>query len=225
MGTIPHTLSHEEARAYYDRLGRKQDWPCFFEDRATQDLVRHLDLQRARFIVEFGCGTGRFAAGILEHHLTADARYVGYDMSGTMVELSRKRLARFGERAEVRRTNGDRPTDLAPRSMDRFLSNYVVDLLSFDDIRALLKTAEHLLCDGGLLGLASLTHGHTFASRMLERMLSIVYAARPSLLGGCRPIDLLEFVSGPTWSLRYDKCQTVLGVSSEVLVAAPARFR
>ena len=115
--------------------------------------------------------------------------------------------------------------DFAPRSADRFLSNYVVDLLSFGDIRALLKTAENLLCDGGLLGLTSLTHGRTFTSRMIERMLSVIYAARPSLLGGCRPIDLLEFVSGPTWSLRYDKCHTVLGVSSEVLVAAPARFR
>ena len=40
------------------------------------------------------------------------ARYVGFDLSDTMVDLSRRRLARFGRRAEVRLTDGSPRIDL-----------------------------------------------------------------------------------------------------------------
>jgi hypothetical protein len=53
-------LSHEEARAFYDWFGARQDSQRFYEDPALCDLLGHADFGEARSVFEFGCGTGRF---------------------------------------------------------------------------------------------------------------------------------------------------------------------
>lgn len=45
----------------------------------------------------------------------------------------------------------------------------------------------------------------------------------PSLVGGCRPIELTDLVTGPAWSLRHREVLVSFGVPSEVVVAE--RFR
>jgi hypothetical protein len=58
-------LSPDEARKVYDRIGRAQDTQAFYEDRATAELIPHLELADAQSVFEFGCGTGRFAASTI----------------------------------------------------------------------------------------------------------------------------------------------------------------
>ena len=65
-------LSPEQAKIFYDRLGKKLDWQGFYEDCAVADLTEHLALAQANSVIEFGCGTGRFAESLLTHHLSAD---------------------------------------------------------------------------------------------------------------------------------------------------------
>jgi ubiquinone/menaquinone biosynthesis C-methylase UbiE len=59
-------LKPSEAKAFYDRFGKKQDDQSFYEDLATDDLIAHARLGEAEKVLEFGCGTGRFAYRILE---------------------------------------------------------------------------------------------------------------------------------------------------------------
>jgi hypothetical protein len=99
------------------------------------------------------------------------------------------------------------------------VSNYVLDLLGFEDIRTVLREAWRILSDGGLLGLVSLTHGFTFISRVVERIWMAMYAIRPAFVGGCRPINLFGLVTKPNWMIRYDNKFSSFGVPSEVLVA------
>lgn len=94
-------LSHEQAKVFYDRFGKKQDWQGFYEDCATADLTKHLALAQANSVIEFGCGTEPFTESLLTHHLPADARYLRVDLSSTMVALTQRRLGRFGSRAKV----------------------------------------------------------------------------------------------------------------------------
>jgi ubiquinone/menaquinone biosynthesis C-methylase UbiE len=215
-------LSHRQAKAFYDRFGKKQDWQSFYEDVATEALIRNGEFDKADAVFEFGCGTGRFAERLLERHLPADARYIGVDISGTMVALAKERLARFGSRAEVRLSDGSPWLDFQKSSCDRFVSNYVLDLLTFEDIRAVLQEAWRVLSEDGRLGLVSLTHGFTPVSRVVEGMWMTLYAIRPGLVGGCRPIHLSELVAGPRWRIRYDDKFSNYGVPSEVLVAEKA---
>ena len=157
-------LSHAEARAVYDRFGARQDRQSFYEDEAIADLLDHLALGEARAIVEFGCGTGRLAKTLLDEHLPPTAHYVGIDSSTTMVTLAGERLAPYGARAKILHTTGDMQLDLAANAFDRYVSTYVLDLLSEEDIAALLAEAQRILAPGGLLGVASLTHGNTLVT-------------------------------------------------------------
>jgi ubiquinone/menaquinone biosynthesis C-methylase UbiE len=215
----PRILSYRQAKAFYDRFGKKQDWQSFYEDVATEALIRNGQFNRANSVLELGCGTGRFAERLLEKHLPANASYIGVDISETMVALAKERLARFGSRAELHLTDGSPRLDFESGAFDRFVSNYVFDLLKLEDIQALLQEAWRVLSEGGLLGSASLTHGFTCVSRVVESIWTTIYAIRPMFVGGCRPISLSELVSEPNWRIRYDARFSSYGVPSEVLVA------
>jgi len=215
----PHMLSHQQSKTFYDRLGKKQDWQGFYEDVATAALISNGEFGRAGAVLEFGCGTGRFGERLLEKHLPPEARYVGLDSSDTMVALAKERLGRFGPRAEVRLTDGSPELDFGPAAFDRFVSNYVLDLLTVEDIRTVLQEAWRVLCEGGLLGLTSLTQGFTSVSRIVTRIWTAIHAIRPMLVGGCRPINLREHLTGPRWRVHYDEKFSSYGVPSEVLIA------
>jgi ubiquinone/menaquinone biosynthesis C-methylase UbiE len=212
-------LSREQARAFYDRFGSKQDWQGFYEDPATMDLIAHADLPNAGSVFELGCGTGRFAETLLENHLPPSASYLGIDISSTMVDLAHRRLGRFGERVEVRLTEGEPKLDVKGGGFDRFVSTYVLDLLSFEDIRSVVAEAHRILAPGGLVGFASLTHGQTRLAKLVGKAWMGLHSIRPSLVGGCRPISLLDFLPDSEWKIRHAGQVTSFGISSEVIVA------
>jgi len=213
-------LSRDEARRVYDRIGALQDTQAFYEDRATEILIQHGDFGAASHVLEFGCGTGRFGLRLLSHHLPALASYRGLDLSPTMVQLARARLAPFGSRAEVILTDGSPPTLEQAASRDRFVSNFVLDLLSEDEIAAAVREAHRILVPGGLLCVSSLSSGTGVFSRFVSRAWSTVHGLRPALVGGCRPIELLAWVSSPLWQVRHHAKLTPFGVPCEVVVAA-----
>lgn len=215
----PHMLSYQQAKAFYDRFGKKQDKQGFYEDAATEALIRNAQFDRAGAVLEFGCGTGRFAEQLLERHLPAEARYVGVDISETMVALARERLDRFGQRAKVYLSQGSPRLDFDAATFDRFVSNYVLDLLTHEDNRTTIQEAWRVLSEGGLLGITSLTHGFSAVSRIVAGVWTAIHAIRPALVGGCRPIRLRELVSQREWRIRYDDKLSRYGVPSEVLVA------
>ncbi len=212
-------LSRADARNVYDRIGAFQDTQAFYEDRATSLVVVHGRFDTARRVFELGCGTGRFAERLLARHLPADARYRGIDLSPTMVQLAAHRLTGFGDRASVALTDGAFPTAEAPRSYDRFVSNFVLDLLSEEDIAAAIREAERLLETGGLLCLASLSTGRGMLPRLAARVWVTVHAFRPALLGGCRPLDLLAWIPSERWTVLHHAHLAPFGVPSEVVVA------
>jgi SAM-dependent methyltransferase len=217
-------LTHDEARRVYDRIGAGQDTQAFYEDRATRLLIQHGAFERARSVLEFGCGTGRFAARLLARHLPETARYRGLDLSPKMVQLARARLAPFASRAEVVLTDGAPPAAEPAASRDRFVSNYVFDLLSEDEIAAVLREAHRILEPGGLLCLAGLSTGTGAVSRLVARAWLRVHALRPAWVGGCRPLELLGRLPATEWRVRHHAKLAPFGVPSEVLVAErPAR--
>jgi SAM-dependent methyltransferase len=213
------TLSPAAARRVYDRIGRKQDTQAFYEDRATAKLIPHFDLATATSVFEFGCGTGRFAASLLAKHLPPHAAYRAVDVSPVMVALARERLSGFGSRAVVNLSAGGAPVDEPAAAYDRFLSNFVLDLLSIEDIARVIDAAHRMLRPGGLLGLSSLTPGFTPTSRAFGWLWARIHAFRPALVGGCRALDLLEFLRDDRWKIRHRARVAPLGIALEAVVA------
>jgi ubiquinone/menaquinone biosynthesis C-methylase UbiE len=212
-------LTRAQARAFYDRFGSKQDGQAFYEDAAVQDLLAHAEFERAKAVFEFGCGTGRLAEILFARYLPPAARYVGCDVSTTMVDLARQRLARFAERADVRGTDGAPRIEAPDAAYDRFVSNYVLDLLTTEDIADLLSEAHRVLAAEGRLCLVSLTYGSTPTSRLVSWLWGRVHRLRPQLVGGCRPLALLTFLSQDDWRIIHHNVIVAYGIPSEVVVA------
>ncbi len=212
-------LSYEEARRVYDRVGSFQDSQAFYEDTVTEVLLKRGAFETAEAVFEFGSGTGRLAERLFRTRLPATARYRGVDVSPTMVGLARTRIAPWASRAEVVLTDGRPPVDEPEGAYDRFLSTFVFDLLSEQDIRAVLAEAHRILRPGGLLCLASLSTGTGPLSRATAGVWGWLARARPSLVGGCRPIDLLPFLEGTEWKVRHQEKVVTWGIPSEAVVA------
>jgi len=193
-------LSPEQAQRFYDRLGSAQDWQRFYENPAINELIAHAAFDSAHSVFEFGCGTGALAARMLQHHVPADARYVGLDISGTMVSLARERLEPWSKGARVYQTDGSPCIREPDRTFDRFVSTYVLDLLAPDFIERLLSEAHRLLVPGGKLCLVSLTFGTSRLSRAVCLGWQRLWRLSPAIVGGCRPIELLDYLRSECWS-------------------------
>ncbi len=218
---MSRTLSHQEAKAFYDRFGSKQDLQRVYEDPAIRVLEAHADFEHARDVVEFGCGTGRFARHLLEQRLGSAATYLGLDISSTMVKLAREKLAPWPDRARVQQTEGAPVVPLPAARCDRFLSIYVLDLLSTEDARKVIAEAGRVLAPGGRMCLASLTSGQGALSRAVCRAWTGLHSWRPRLVGGCRPIRLLDLL-GDEWRLVHHEVVCTLGLCTEVVIAQPS---
>ena len=212
-------VSHAQARRIYDRIGGWQDTRPLSERRALDALVERAAFECAGAVLEFGCGTGRLAARLLSERLPAGARYLGLDVSPRMVGLARAAVAPWGERARVDLTGGSVELPAGDGSFDRFVSTYVLDLLSPADAAALLGEAHRVLRPGGLLALASLTPGQTPIARALTGAWRAVWRLDPALLGGCRPVTLVPQLAPGLWTLRASLTVTDLVLASEVVVA------
>jgi ubiquinone/menaquinone biosynthesis C-methylase UbiE len=212
-------LEKGKVREFYDRFGKKQDSQAFYEDPALEEMVRHADFDTAEGVVEFGCGTGRFAERLLSEHLPQGARYWGCDISTTMVSLARERVRPFGSRAEVVRTDGGTSLPLPDGSADRFVSTFVLDILPDPEIDAIVLEARRVLRDGGLIGLVSLTDPIGPLSAVIMAVWKGLYAVRPSLVGGCRPIQLGRRFDAPGWEIVHQRKMATFGIPSEVVIA------
>jgi ubiquinone/menaquinone biosynthesis C-methylase UbiE len=213
-------LTSEQARRVYDRIGRAQDWQRFYEDAATTELVPHAAFDSAHAVVELGCGTGRFAAALLGRHLPPEATYAGGDLSPRMVALASARLAPWRDRATVSLVDGDTGMPVSDGGADRFVANYVFDLLGPDDTRAALDDARRVLEPGGFLCATGITHGETGVARFVSRAWTGVWARWPALVGGCRPIRLADALDREQWDVRHRGTVVAWGVASEVVVAS-----
>lgn len=211
-------ISHEEAAAFYDRLGRGLDSQRFYEDPAIGDMIEHADFGTAAFVVDFGCGTGRLAKRLLEQHLPRTARLLALDVSARMVEIASHRLAPFDGRARAARTAGEMALPLSAEEADRVIATYVLDLLTEEDARRLVGEALRVLAPGGLLCLASLTNGKGPLSRLVCTLWKSVHRINPVWTGGCRPVCLLPLL-GRQWVVRHHRVMVRFGVPSEILVA------
>lgn len=206
-------LSRREARVIYDAYGGRQESQAWYEDAAFDALLRHGGFATAQTVVEVGCGTGRLAERLLREALPDGARYLGLDISETMVALTRERLVPWSGRAEVRQSDGG--FDLPPA--DRVVSTFVLDLLSDADIEAFLGAAAGALAPGGRLCLASLA-----TAGLVNRVWAVAYRLLPRRLGGCRPVALVERLAPHGLTLRQQITVRSRGLGSQVLIAERA---
>lgn len=214
------TLNKKNSELFYDKFGRKQDNQAYYEDLAINDQLENSELSTAKNVFEFGCGTGRLAEKILRSYLPEDSSYNGLDISSTMIELSTKRLALYKERIHLIKSTGAINVQLPDESIDRFISNYVLDLLSYDDIDDILNEAYRLLEFNGIISLISITNGKTIISKIVMNTWNFLFKINPKIVGGCRPIKIKNIINKDTrWEIVYENVKIAYGIASEIIIA------
>lgn len=210
-------LDPAQARRVYDRIGKWQDLGGFYEREAMGVMLDAAQLGSARSVVEIGCGTGSLAESLLRERLPADAGYLGLDVSPAMVEMTRRRLEPFADRAEILLVDGRSPWPLADHRVDRVLAVYVLDLYSPEATDEFFAEADRVLRPGGLVAVASLVRGEHGISRGVSALWSGAWRIDPHVTGGCRPVDLDPHLPA-TYRRVCDTVVTTWGVSSRAVV-------
>jgi len=203
----------------YDRIGRVQDWQAVYEGPAIRELVQHGAFHAAKSVLEFGCGTGAFAAKLMKI-VPTDCRYVGIDLSPTMTRLAASRLTRWAGRTTITLSDGSPTLHEADGAFDHFVSNYVFELLSREYAAAVLAEAHRVLCANGTLCLVSLGCGTSGFSRTVTALWEALWRNKPEWVGGCRPSNLSTLLTPDQWSIDYDRRVVSFGITSEVFVAS-----
>jgi len=214
-------LTHTKAKKYYDAWGAKQDTQSFYEDAAVNEFIKYAGFEHVEHLFELGCGTGRLAKRLLTENLPATARYQGVDISQTMTQIAKERLAEYGDRVQITLTDGSPKFSIADHSIDCFLATYVLDLLTLEDIAAVLAEAHRCLQEDGKLCLVGLTYGQSGIPRLVSWGWELIHTIQPLIVGGCRPIRIVQHLPGTQWRINHRSIVAKSGISSEVLVAAP----
>lgn len=208
----------DDAKRFYDRLGSLQDTQVY-ERAALKRLVTASDFEHASAVFELGCGTGRLARQLLDERLGESARYIGIDISSTMIALATRRLARWGTRARVFQADGTGSLPYADASFDRYVATYVLDLLPDATIAHVLREARRMLVSDGKLCVITSTEGVDLISRLVSTAWKRLYAIGPSLVGGCRPLPRRAWLDERDWRVEHAEVITSWGIASEIVVA------
>ena len=213
------TLTPMQARQSYKRKGWSIELAGHYEHLAFRRVLAHAQFESAQTVFELGCGTGAIAQRLLEKHLPQTARYRAIDVTPEMVQRTQRRLDKFGPRARISLSDGSPPTAEPTLHYDRFVSNYVLDLLSAEHITAMLHEAYRMLQPGGLLCLTGMAPGRSPSSRLLVGIWSTLYRMNPSWVGGCRHMELLPFIDEQRWRIRHHEVVARHAFPLEALVA------
>ena len=212
------TLSKTKVKQFYDDWGIKQDNPGEYEELAVNFMVEKGNFTQANDIFEFGFGTGKFAKSLFL--LTgANFNYIGQDLSETMYSIASDRLHPWSEKIKLNLTSGSVKIDLPDNSVDRFVSNFVLDILDENEIEQLLNEAHRVLRSNGLLCLSSLDRGISEWAKIKSFCWQSLYKIRPMKLGGCRPLKLSNHLNSSKWRTIEEKVFDTKGVSSSVIIA------
>jgi ubiquinone/menaquinone biosynthesis C-methylase UbiE len=215
---MTHALQFDQAKRFYDHLGSRVDWLKFYEASVVDRALRAAGLTRASSVLEFGCGSGRVAEKLLESELPAGACYSGLDISTTMVELTRRRLHRFGDRATALQYDGG-AFPFSGETFDAFFSSFVFDLLEPDYMAYVMREAHRVLRPGARACITSMAGPTSTPTRVVTSLWTALWHVSPWLVGGCRPVDIAAAVDPDQWTVEHHEVVTRLGMNSAILCA------
>lgn len=204
------TISREDARQLYNRLGSGLERSHRFEERAKALALELLAVEEGQRVLHVGVGTGMEHA-VLQRAAGPRGLVVGHDLARGMLELTRRR-------ADTPLCEGD-VVQLPCRTgmFDRIFSAYLLDLIPLVAIPAVLRECRRALRPGGRLVLVSLTEGVNLPSRLFVAGWTLVYRLNPRWLGGCRPLQLAPLLEAAGFAVER-RVVVQRGFPSEVLV-------
>lgn len=211
--TIDSPLTLAAIRRFYNWLGARHDMGSMFEREAKSRGFELLNVQPGERVLNAGAGTGKDNARLLAA-TGATGQVVAVDVSEVMLQLGLQNApaAKYCQASVA-------ALPFRESEFDGVIATYVLDLLSFETISAVLTEFRRVLRPEGRLVLVSLTEGTEPISRGIVSAWKAAYALHPFTCGGCRPLQLRDKVEAAGIRVLTAEVVAQLGVPSEVILA------
>lgn len=182
-------LTKDQVRQAYRVHASTYDiWSNLTESKARQRCLEVADIKDGESVLEVAVGTGVLFEKILL--LNPTGRNEGIDLTEEMLSRARARVHKSGVSNYVLKVGDAYHLQYPDNSFDLIMNNYMFDLIPEKDFRAILSELKRVLRKGGRIVLVNMTKGPHWFNAVWEWL----YKIRPSLLGGCRGIELSPYL-------------------------------
>lgn len=182
-------LGKDEVREVYRKYASTYDiWSGLIESKARQRCLEVADIKNGEAVLEVAVGTGILFEKILK--LNPTGRNEGIDLTDEMISRARARAQKSGASGYVLKVGDAYHLQYPDNAFDVVLNNYMFDLIPEKDFVVILSEFRRVLRKGGRIALVNMTKG----SRWFNAVWEWLYKIRPSLLGGCRGVELKPYL-------------------------------
>lgn len=182
-------LGKDAVREVYAKVASRYDlWSALTESKARRRCLEAADIQDGESVLEVAVGTGLLFEKVLRRNPTG--RNEGVDLTEEMLARAKSRAKASGVSGYVLKVGDAYHLPYPDGSFDLLLNNYMLDLIPERDFVVILGEFRRVLRRGGRIVLVGMTKG----SRVFNTVWEWLYRIRPSLLGGCRGIELTPYV-------------------------------
>lgn len=187
-GDVRVPLSGKKIQALYDSMSSIYDLLTRYEKGSLKRALEIANLRENLIVLEAGFGTGRTLVELVKRVGNAGEVYA-LDVSQKMTNRARRVLRRHNLSDRVNFIVGDaEKTSFGDAIFDLVFSSYMLDLIDTAAIPRVLLEFKRLLKPTGWLVLVGLSKGSKWHDNM--KLYEWLYRRSPSLLGGCRPVQL-----------------------------------
>jgi ubiquinone/menaquinone biosynthesis C-methylase UbiE len=211
---LPARLNTRGVKSAYQRIAPFYDlWGKLTESRAHDLCLEWLDLTGAERILDVATGTGALLGKVVAAAPRATA--MGADLTPAMLRRAAARGRESGMAYHLIQADARR-LPIRSGTMDLLINAYMFDLLPQRDFGPVLREFSRVLSPHGRLALINMT----VAERFTERIWETVYRIRPSLMGGCRGVQMAEPLAQAGFVIRRHARVSQLAFPSEVVLAS-----
>jgi ubiquinone/menaquinone biosynthesis C-methylase UbiE len=190
-------------------------WASLTETRARAACLARAAVCDGEDVLEIAVGTGLAFRELVLANPTG--RTEGIDLTEAMLARARRKVAGLPGRHRLRVGDAHR-LDFEDGTFSLVVNNYMFDLLPERDFLPVLREMRRVLRPDGRLVLVNMAVGDTWFERLYES----VYRLSPSLMGGCRGVELAPFLPhGGFGEVRVERVSQ-LGFPSDIVTARAA---
>jgi ubiquinone/menaquinone biosynthesis C-methylase UbiE len=207
-------ISQTEIASVYNSISKVYDfWGYLTESKARKRALELAEVKNGQNILEVAVGTGLAFYEIVKRN--PDGTNIGIDISEGMLTKAKKRLRKLANANYELKLGTAFNLEAEDNQFDLLINNYMLDLIPYDQMDAVLLEFKRVLKKDGKLVLVNMTVGEKFGSGIYD----LIYRISPRLMGGCRGIRVSERLREHDFRVKSRAYYQQLLFPSEVILA------